>query len=29
MPLDEDFFFAPRPPAKPVPLSAIARADLA
>jgi NADPH-dependent 2,4-dienoyl-CoA reductase/sulfur reductase-like enzyme len=28
-PLDEDFFFAPRAPAKPVALSAIARADLA
>ena len=29
LPLDEEFFFAPRAPAKPVPLSAIARADLA
>jgi hypothetical protein len=28
-PLDEEFFLAPRPPAKPVALSAIARADLA
>jgi NADPH-dependent 2,4-dienoyl-CoA reductase/sulfur reductase-like enzyme len=29
LPLDEEFFLAPRPPAKPVALSAIARADLA
>ncbi|MDW8398892.1 MAG: FAD-dependent oxidoreductase [Acetobacteraceae bacterium] len=29
LPLDESFFLAPRPPAKPLPLSAIARADLA
>jgi NADPH-dependent 2,4-dienoyl-CoA reductase/sulfur reductase-like enzyme len=29
LPLDEEFFFAPRAPAKPVRLSAIARADLA
>jgi NADPH-dependent 2,4-dienoyl-CoA reductase/sulfur reductase-like enzyme len=29
LPVDEEFFFAPRAPAKPVPLSAIARAELA
>lgn len=29
LPVDEEFFFAPRAPAKPVALSAIARADLA